>query len=76
MDESDSERRVVQVPENLHKSLREATEHVEQLRREAHDLAADLRNQLHALALQRQAVERLDSHRQQRIEDISQSQGH
>jgi hypothetical protein len=72
MDESDSERRV----ENLHKRLREATEHVEQLRREAHDLAADLRNQLHALALQRQAVERLDSHRQQRIEDISQSQGH
>jgi hypothetical protein len=71
MDESDSERRV----ENLHNRLREATEHVEQLRREAQDLAADLRNQLHALALQRQAVQRLDSHRRQRIEDISQSQG-
>jgi len=68
---SDSERRV----ENLHNRLREATEHVEQLRREAQDLAADLRNQLHALALQRQAVQRLDSHRRQRIEDISQSQG-
>jgi hypothetical protein len=71
MDESDSERRV----ENLHNRLREATEHVEQLRREAQDLAADLRNQLHALALQRQAVQRLDSHRRQRIEDISQSRG-
>ncbi len=71
MDESDSERRV----ENLHNRLREATEHVEQLRREAQDLAADLRNQLHALALQRQAVQRLDSHRRQRIEDTSQSQG-
>ena len=55
--------------EKLHARLREAAEHIEELRHEAADLAADLRNRLHALALQREALQRLDSVRQERMED-------
>jgi hypothetical protein len=57
--------------ENLQRRLREAAEHIEALRREAVDLAAELRNRLHAIVLRRQAVERLDRNRQERIENQS-----
>lgn len=46
---------------NLQRQLCAAVEQVDHLRDDATRLAADLRNRLHALALQRDAVERLDS---------------
>ena len=57
--------------ENLHSRLREAAEHVEALKHEAADLAADLRNRLHALTLQREALQRLNEHRRERMDDRS-----
>jgi cytochrome c-type biogenesis protein CcmH/NrfF len=62
-----------QLAENLYKRLHAVAEQLDQIRNEAADLSADLRNRLHALMLQRRAVERLDSNRQERIEHESRS---
>jgi pantothenate synthetase len=60
-----------QLAENLYKRLHAVAEQLDQIRNEAADLSAELRNRLHALTLQRRAVERLDSNRQERIEHQS-----
>jgi cytochrome c-type biogenesis protein CcmH/NrfF len=66
-----AEREPEQLAEDLYKRLHAVAEQLDQIRDEAAVLSADLRNRLHALTLQRRAVERLDSNRQERIEHQS-----
>jgi hypothetical protein len=68
------ERRSEQL-ENLQERLRTAAERLDQLRDEAAHLAVNLRNDIHTLALQRQAVQCLDAHRQERIDHLAQRAG-
>jgi hypothetical protein len=65
------EREPEQLAEELYKRLHAVAEQLDHIRYEAANLSADLRKRLHALMLQRQAVERLDSNRQERIEHQS-----
>jgi hypothetical protein len=59
---------------NLQEQLHEAVGQLDHLRDEAANLAADLRNDLHRLILERQAVERLDAVRRERIEHRARSE--
>ena len=66
-----AEREPEQLAEDLYERLHAVAEQLDHIRDEAADLSADLRNRLQALKLERQAVARLDSRRQERIEHQS-----